>query len=147
MTKEYELAEHTADLKLYAYGTTLEELFRNALKGMFSCIQPKGELIYYEHEKPLVKRFTVEHPIVIHSQGHEELLIDFLSESLYLSDTNNEAYFDARFTLFSQTELQGTIFGVPISGFGESEIKAVTYHDLTIEPVEGGWQATLVFDI
>lgn len=147
MIKDYELAEHTADLKLYAYGSTFEELFRNALKGMFSCIKPQGKAIHYIHEEPLVTRFEVEHPIMIHSQNREELLIDFLSECLYLSDIHNEAYFDARFTLLSETEVQGIIFGVSISGFEESEIKAVTYHDLILEKVEGVWQATLVFDI
>ncbi len=147
MTKDYEVAEHTADLKLYAYGTTIEELFTNALKGMFSCIRPQGNAIHYIHSEPVVTKFEVEHPIMVHSQNQEELLIDFLSECLYLSDTRNEAYFDARFTLLSETEVQGIIFGVSITGFEESEIKAVTYHDLILEKVENIWQATIVFDI
>ncbi|MBA2307021.1 archease [Candidatus Dependentiae bacterium] len=147
MIKDYELAEHTADLKLYAYGTTLEELFKNALKGMFSCLKPHGKAINYRDDKPVVTAFEIERSIMIHSQNQEELLIDFLSECLYLSDTRKEAYFDARFTLLTETEVQGIIFGVSITGFEESEIKAVTYHELTIEKVENIWQATLVFDI
>lgn len=147
MSKEYELAEHTADLKLYAYGTTLEELFRNALKGMFSAVKPYGKALHYVHDEPVVKAFEVEHPIMIHSPDQKELLVDFLSECLYLSDTRDEAYFDARFTLLTQTELQGTIFGVTIAGFKEAEIKAVTYHDLILEKVANVWEATLVFDI
>ena len=147
MTKGYELAEHTADLKLYAYGVTLDELFKNALKGMFSSIKPQGKALYYKNNEPFVKEFEVERSVMIHSQNYEELLIDFLSECLYLSDIHNEAYFDARFSLLHDTEVQGVIFGVKISGFEESEIKAVTYHDLILEKVENVWQATLVFDI
>lgn len=147
MSKKYEIAEHTADLKLYAYGATLEELFTNALIGMFSSVKPHGKAIHYRNNEPVVTSFERERSIVVHSQNQEELLVDFLSECLYLSDTHNEAYLDARFTLLSDTELQGKIFGVTITGFEESEIKAVTYHDLTVEKVESIWQATLVFDI
>ncbi len=147
MIKEYELAEHTADIKLYAYGITMEELYRNSLKGMFSVIRPHGKAITYENDEPLVRHFSKEHPIMVRSTSYEELLIDFLSECLYLSDINNEAYFDARFTLLTETEVQGTVFGVPVSGFEMSEIKAVTYHDLALEKIEGLWRATIVFDI
>jgi SHS2 domain-containing protein len=37
-----------------------------------------------------------------------------------------------------------------IGGAGDSlqrHIKAVTYHDLSIEETEGGYQATIVFDV
>ena len=61
MTKGYELVPHTADLKMYAYGTTFEELFRNALKGMFASIKPKSSHITYSDEEPVVTSCTAEH--------------------------------------------------------------------------------------
>jgi len=83
----------------------------------------------------------------VRSLSTETLLVDFLSECLYLSDVNNEAYFDAQFKEFSDTELDALVFGTKITGFEEVEIKAVTYHDLELEQVDGVWVATIVFDI
>ena len=147
MIKAYEMVPHTADLKMYAYGVTFEELFSNALKGMFSCIKPKSKQITYVDDEPQVNKYTAEHTVVVRSPDRELLLIDFLSECLYLSDVHNEAYFDARFSNLSDTELKATIYGVSIEGFEVVEIKAVTYHDLQLEPIEGIWRATIVFDI
>jgi SHS2 domain-containing protein len=147
MTREYELVPHTADLKIFAFGTTFQELFRNALKGMFASIKPKSSAIRYKEELPIVDHFTAEHQVVVHSSDRETLLVDFLSECLYLSDVHNEAYFDARFKLLEEDELEATIYGVPISGYDVVEIKAVTYHDIALEQIDGIWRATLVFDI
>lgn len=147
MTKEFEIVPHTADLKIRAYGISFEELFKNALKGMFSSIRPKSNYIYYKNEIPIVKKFTVEHSINLRSENREMLLIDFLSECLYLSDINNEAYFDAQFEILNENELQAKIYGVQIDGFEVVEIKAVTYHDLEFESIDGLLTTTIIFDI
>ncbi len=147
MTKEYELVPHTADLKMYAYGVTFEELFSNALKGMFSSIKPKSAQITYKGDEVIVNKYTAEHQVVTRSMDRETLLVDFLSDCLYLSDIHNEAYFDARFKVLDEKELDATIYGVAIEGFEVVEIKAVTYHDLQFEQIEGIWRATIVFDI
>lgn len=147
MAKEFEIVPHTADLEIYAFGVTFEELFRNALKGMFASIKPKSSSITYDDDTPIIAHFTASHSVAVHSIDRETLLVDFLSECLYLSDVHNEAYFDARFSTLSETELVSTIFGVKIDGFEVVEIKAVTYHDLSFEQIDGIWRATLVFDI
>lgn len=145
--QEYELVPHTADLKMYAYGTTFEELFRNALRGMFASIKPQSRLITYEHDVAHIAKYTAERHVVVRSTDREALLIDFLSDCLYLADIHNEAYFDATFKELSETEVDATIFGVGVTGFEVVEIKAVTYHDLQLELIDGQWRATLVFDI
>lgn len=147
MNKAYEIVPHTADLKIYAYGITLEELFKNALKGMFSSIKPRSTHIRYTDDEPHITSYTSKKKVVIHAPERELLLVDFLSEALYLSDVNNEAYFDAQFTVFSDTELEAVIFGVSITGFEVVEIKAVTYHEIAFEQNDGIWRATIVFDI
>lgn len=147
MNKEYELVSHTADLKIQAYGVTLEEVFRNALKGMFSCIKPRSTHITYDDDIPHVKSYTSQRKVVTRSTDKEVLLIDFLSDCLYLSAVHKEAYFDAKFISFSDTELEALLYGVAIEGYEVVEIKAVTYHDLVIEQNEGIWRATIVFDI
>lgn len=147
MQKEYELVPHTADLKIRAYGIALEELFRNALKGMFATVKPHGPEISYKNEEPIIHHLHIEHHLVVRSLNRESLLIDFLSDCLYLSDVHNEAYFDARFKELTDTEVDALIFGTPIDGYEKMEIKAVTYHDLVIEQIDQLWVATIVFDI
>ncbi len=147
MIKEYELVPHTADMKMYAYGTTFEELFRNALKGMFASIKPQSKHITYEGDEPKVSKYSSERKVVVRAPDRELLLVDFLSECLYLSDVHDEAYLDARFSVLNETEVEGTIYGVAITGFEVVEIKAVTYHELQFEQIEGIWRATIVFDI
>ncbi len=151
-SKRFEIIPHTADLKIRAYGSTLQELFANALYGMFASVRPESQFIEYKQTRDqdrqaAYSKYTVERSVEVRSENQELLLIDFLSECLYLSDVHNEAYGDATFTVFEPTELEAIIFGVPITGFEVTEIKAVTYHDMDFSLIEGVWQATIVFDI
>ena len=51
--KDFEMVPHTADIKIRAYGNTMEELFRHALQGMFQSIRPQAQGCH-EHEGRLV---------------------------------------------------------------------------------------------
>ena len=103
--------------------------------------------ITYKNDIPTVSNYTIKHHVTTTSMDRETLLVDFLSDCLYLSDVHNEAYFKAQFKKLTETELDATIVGVPVDGFEVVEIKAVTYHDLQIEQIEGALRATIVFDI
>lgn len=133
----YEFLPHTADIKIRAYGTTLEELFAHALQAMFASCGP-------QKRDPVV---AARHEIVLQSTTVAYLLIDFLAECLYLSDTHHEAYGHVEFTTLSETELRAYISGYKISGYDITEIKAVTYHDVSVEQMDSVWQATFVLDI
>ena len=146
MIKEFELIPHTADLKIQAYGITLEELFKNALKSMFTIIKPKSKYIKYINNNIIINTYTAKRHVTVESQDSETLIIDFLSECLYLSDIYNESYFNANFSLINSNKLEANIFGIKSTGF-DVEIKAVTYHDLTIKKINKLYVATIVFDI
>ena len=134
--KKYEILEHKADLKIRAFGKEKSELFSNALLGMSESM--KSEIKGKEKTK---------HEIKIKSLDLPTLLVDFLSEVLYLSQTNKEVYFDIKFKKLTNTELEGKIIGQKVERFGE-DIKAVTYHDLAIHQKKDGiWEATILFDI
>ena len=147
MHAEYEFVPHTADLKIRAYGTSYEELFRNALRGMFASMHPLGSSIRYHEDKPIITKFSTEHAVTIRALDKESLLIDFLSECLYLSDTHDEVYFDVQFKELTDTEIDALVYGISITGYQGVEVKAVTYHDLSIESIDGLLVATIVFDI
>ncbi len=134
--KQYEILEHKADLKIRVFGKSKKDLFLNALLGMTSGLRPK-----------LKTQNSKLKTIKIKSVDLNALLVDFLSEALYLSQTNKEVYFDVKFKKFSDNELRGELIGQKVERFGE-DVKAVTYHDLDIKQKEDGiWEATILFDI
>ncbi len=151
MKKDFELLDHTADIKLRVYGATIQELFCNALVGMFQSIEPVSRLCRCEndrtvHDRLVCDKLPMHHAVDVTAGDRELLLVDFLSHALYLSDVYNEAYFNVEFQELADTHLRATVHGVPIDGFG-IEIKAVTYNDLMIQEVDGQWFAEIVFDI
>ncbi len=136
MAKKYEILEHKADLKIRVFGKTKEELFLNALLGMTNALRAK-----IKNQKSKVKKIKIK------SLDIEALLVDFLSEVLYLTQTNKEIYNKAKFIKFTDTQLEAELFSQKIERFGE-DIKAVTYHRLDIhQKKDGMWEVTVLFDI
>lgn len=142
---KYEILEHKADLKIRVFGKTKEELFQNALWGMQESLKSEAR-----RPKERIKR-----KIKIKSLDLPALLVDFLSEVLYLVQVNKEIYTNINFKKFldtpstnsGQAEIEGELIGQKVERFGE-DIKAVTHHSLDIhQKKDGGWEATILFDI
>jgi SHS2 domain-containing protein len=133
--QKFEILKHPADLKIKVFGKTKEDLFLNALLAMEEGLRP-------ELEGKKVKR-----EIKIRSFDLSALLVDFLSEALYLIQINKEIYNNIKFKKTSSTGLEAELFGQKVERFGE-DIKAVTHHDLDIHQKEdGSFEATILFDI
>lgn len=147
MLENFELLPHTADIKIRVYGSTLADLFRNALIGMFQSIGPHANGCMVIKGRLVCSHLPRAHLIIIESNTIESLLVDFLSHALYLSDVHNEAYLDVVICSIDETHVEATVFGVSVTGFEGVEIKAVTYHDLAVKQVGGGYQVDIVFDI
>jgi len=136
MTKKYEILEHKADLKIRVFGKTKEELFLNALLGMTESLKPD-----VKSDEKIIRQIKIASPDL------PALLVDFLSEILYLIQVNKEIYNDIKFKKFSNVEIEAELFGQKVERFGE-DIKAVTYHQLDIHRKEDGtWEAAVLFDI
>ncbi len=145
--KDFQQLPHTADIKIRVYGNTLSELFRHALMGMFQVIGPHAPGCKRIDDRLVCPTLPQKHEIAVESPDCESLMVDFLSEALWLSDVHNEAYLDATVDQLTDTSIKTTVAGVKVTGFDVVEIKAVTYHDLAIKQVDGIWQADIVFDI
>ena len=145
--KDFEQLPHTADMKIRAYGETIEQVFRNALVGMFQSIGPRAKGCRVQQERLVCDQLPEHHTVDVRARDRELLLVDFLSEALYLSDLHNQAYLDAEIHEMSDNHVRATLHGVAIEGFEVVEIKAVTYHELQVRQVNGIWQAEIVFDI
>jgi len=136
MEKKFELLEHTADFRIRAMGSSKEELFKNALAGMAS-VQKKDVLN---------KKAAVSRPVFIESIDLNALLVDFLSEVLSLSDSNQEVYMVIEFKEFTDTVIDAELKGISVDRFDE-DIKAVTYHGADIHKVGDELEVTIIFDI
>jgi len=133
---KFKILPHAADLKIKAFGETREELFLNMLSGMQDGMRPE-----IKSDK------KIERKIKIKSLDLPALLVDFLSEALYLSQVNKEVYNNIKFNKFSDFEIKGQLFGQKVERFG-GDIKAVTHHNLEIKQREDRiWEATVLFDI
>jgi len=133
--KRYQILPHKADLKIRAFGKTKQEVFLNMLFAMA------------ESQKAETLPEKVKREIKITSSDLSTLLVDFLSEVLYLTQVSKEIYNNIRFKKFTDTEIRAELIGKKVERFGE-DIKAVTYHNLDIHQKEDGtWQATVLFDV
>jgi SHS2 domain-containing protein len=138
--KTYELIDHTADVGVKAYGKTLSEAFENASKGMFDIITDKSEI------EPIG-----QYDVKLEAPNLEQLLVDWLSELLYLNSAQNLV-----FGLFKVMELDEKKPSLYARAFGEkfniskhkigSEIKAVTYHMLEVKNKKP-YSVQVLFDI
>jgi SHS2 domain-containing protein len=135
--EKFEILEHTADLKIKVFGKTKEELFKNAMIGMFEAAK------YESTKQPITKQNTTK----IKSVDLPSLLVDFLSEVLYLVETEKLVFEKVEFKKFTENEIEAILIGKPLKRIGV-HIKGVTYHDLDIhQEKDGTWQAIVLFDI
>jgi SHS2 domain-containing protein len=131
----FELVPHIADVRLRVTSDTLEDLFRDAMRGMYAVM----------HAHP--GDGPVERRVVVHdSADTTSLLVDFLNEVLQRACVGREMFTNADFTRFDATSLEATLTGVTPASFDE-DVKAVTYHEAEVRRDERGWTTMLVFDI
>ena len=135
----YTPLSHTGDLGILVYGSDLPALFAHAAWAMFDVISDVTTI------RPL-HTTTVD----VEAIDLEDLLVRWLSELLYLYDTQRFLSCGATFTVLEPTHLTATVRGEPFDPTHhpiDTELKAVTYHQIAVEQVEGRWQARVIFDL
>ena len=134
----YETIPHSADAAIIAYGATRHELFENAAFGMFDLMYDLVQL------KP-----THDRPVLAGGDTYEELLVEWLSELLYVSEAQRIAFCYFTVDRLEEGGVKGSAGGTRLDEveLRGAPIKAVTYHDLAITPVPEGWWARVVFDV
>jgi SHS2 domain-containing protein len=130
----FEEISHTADWALHVWAPDLVSLFLTAAVGMNSlmkvdCLEELPEEIH----------------LALTSDDLEGLLVTFLSEILYQMESSGHVFIVTDLEV-SHEKLIGRLKAYR-SGALSKEIKAVTYHNLIVEPIEGGFQTTIVFDV
>lgn len=135
----YEPLSHTGDLGMLVYGRNLHELFAHAAWAMFDLMGDATTIC----PQQIVQ-------IQVSATDREDLLVQWLSELLYLYDTQRLLCCTCTFTTLEPTALTATVAGEPLDPARhpiDTEIKAVTYHQIAVEPIGDGWQARVIFDV
>ena len=135
----HELFEHTADLGLRATAPGLDALFAEMATCLFSAIV----------ENPDAVRPAVEQRVEVAGADRDFLLFDWLKELLYRFDT--EQWLLARSEVSVRGDgLSARVWGEPFDPARHvlsHEVKAITYHELKVEPVASEWLAEVIVDI
>jgi SHS2 domain-containing protein len=135
----YEPLSHTGDLGMIVYGRDLPDLFAHAAWAMFDLMSDATTIRPYA---------TVT--LSLSAVDLEDLLVRWLSELLYLYDTRRLLCCTFHVTLLEPTHLTATVSGEPLDPDRhpiDTEIKAVTYHQIAVAQVQGRWQARVIFDL
>jgi SHS2 domain-containing protein len=136
--------DHPADLFLEIWGRDLPSLFENAL---FSLYDQLVEVDGFEERE----RVTLE----TQAPTLSDALRSLLSEALYRFST--ESFVAAKAEVTVETREASVVYATAhLSGEKVdqerhtllTEVKAITYHQLTVEATpEGGWRATVLLDV
>jgi len=134
----YRELDHTADWELKLWARQPDGLLVQAAAGMYSMCG-----VERSSEVKATERFEVG------GSDEEALLVGFLSDLLYLLQTKHLAF--DRFNFQRKgTEppcrLSVLAVGSPVAGI-EKEIKAVTWHNISVEESEERTTARVTFDV
>ncbi|MDP2853967.1 MAG: archease [Smithellaceae bacterium] len=136
----YKLIDHTADLGIEVTGRTKRELFTKAALSLMDIVVETKRTGAGVKEKAL----TME------GSDPADLLINFLREILYLF--NGEALIIGKCEIIKcgHKKLDARLLLEPYNKKKhvlKTEIKAVTYHGLSVERIKKGWKARVIFDV
>ena len=136
----YEVLEHTADVGLRIWAPTLEGVFSAACEGMVEILGAEGAA------PPAGEPRSVD----VHAEAAEVegLLVDWLSEVLYHLDESEACLAGVRGLEVDETSLRATLDLSPCEqGWSGTELKAATYHQLSLARDDAGWRGTVFFDV
>ncbi|MDA8402958.1 MAG: archease [Desulfobacteraceae bacterium] len=135
----YTLIDHTADIGICVAGASLTDLFSEAGRAMFEQITDPARLSGANHRQ-----------ITVTGTDRPDLLVNFLRELLSFWTINaclvktvwirhiNEEHLTADIKFDEYTPETHEIL---------KDIKAVTYHGISVDETRAGWRATIIFDV
>ena len=137
--RRFEILDHTADIGLLVYGENLKALFENAGEAFFRLITDVRRV-----------RYRVEKRIDIRGESLDRLMVDWLSELLYLHDVENLLFREFKVESAGEDGLRAVVKGEPFQEgvhVIKTEVKAVTYHRIEVRKEDGNWRAQIILDL
>jgi len=134
----YRILPHPADIGLRAEGTDLPAALDQAVAALAEI--QAGAAVAGEEERP----------VHLDSDDVESLVVDLLEECLYHVDAHDWLAAGARLVVREDadgTHAEGVLRGAAVPGGGGMHVKAITWHQLSVERVEAGAVVTVYLDI
>ena len=139
MAKHCETFDHTADVGLEAAADTLGELFEAVAEGLADVICPRTQFQTQDTRS-----------VRVEAEDVEALAVDFLTRILVILQTNRFGIAGVRVGRISRTNVEAEIAGEPFDPARhefDTEVKAVTYHQLRIARDGDQWTGRVILDI
>ena len=130
----YQEVDHTADIALKVWGEDFQTLLRQAAYGIYDLMG-----IVPNDQTPVAGYF------VLLQDSLETILVDFLSELIFLAEEKNQVFDSFSFDE-QDDELTVRMAGQEILS-QERYVKAVTFHDLAVRQTDCGCEVTITFDV
>jgi SHS2 domain-containing protein len=137
--RRFEILDHTADIGLIVYGDDLKTLFENAGEAFFHLITDLRKV-----------RQRVERQIEVRGEPLERLMVDWLSELLYLHDVESLLFKGFKVESVGEEGLKAVVKGETFQDgvhVIKTEVKAVTYHRIAVRKENRKWRAQIIFDL
>lgn len=131
--------DHTADTGIEVWAQSLPELFERAAWGLFALLTDP-ETVTPQQEVS----FNLE------ASDVQALLVRWLSELNYYHITRRWVFSRFEVQRFNEQHLHAQAWGEPIDPARHTiytEVKAITYHGLTLRRQDGQWYARIIFDL
>ncbi len=128
---------HTADVKIWATAPTLEDLFSDAFNALM-------QVLYGTDRHGGVRR-----EISLDAEDNESLLMDFLSEALFITEVDRLVFAGATIHIRG-CHLDATLDGEPFDPHRHAagtEVKGISYSGLAIMRDANGYMLDIVFDV
>lgn len=135
----FRILEHTADVGFEAFGSTLPEVFENAARALAHLIVDLASV------KP-----GEEIRIEVQGANLPDLLVNWLSEILYRHDAERWLFCDFKVESLDDHAVSGIAWGEKLDQARHQTnllVKAITYHQLSLQQTAGGWRAQVYVDI
>jgi SHS2 domain-containing protein len=141
--RPYQILEHTADIGLRAWGETREALFENCALGLAEILDRR----WREGPREVASAFTGL-SADLRAPDIEALLVDWMNELLFLLERDVVCLSATKIHEMDETRLSADIVLDPCAHAPEgTELKAATYHQLSVRRRDFEWEATVYFDV
>lgn len=140
MTGSYAYFDHTADVGMTVTANSLPELLEAACRGLSNLMIPQPDSIEVRERRTV--SFKNDDPSL--------LLFDLLNELIYFFEVENLVFREFSIRMPSPNSLIADMGGEHFDSERHpsgNEVKAVTYHRLSVEQTADGWKAEVIFDI
>jgi SHS2 domain-containing protein len=142
-SKKFEFLEHTADVYVAAYGSSLAEAFENSAIAMFETMTDTKQV-----------RASGEDRLEVMAQDEENLLYSWLEALLLKFEVDGKLYSRFKVEPINHTSegfvLRATMWGEPFNKkrhMSRTDVKAVTYHRMEILKSSSGYTVKFILDI